>query len=507
MPIYAGIDVGTSGLKAIAVGDDGRILGEKTVAYKPSTPRPGWSEQPAEDWSSAAAAACQSMCDDGLQPDAIGLSGQMHGSVFLGSNDQPLAPAILWNDQRTVAECDEIERRTAGNIRKWTLNSPRTAFTASKILWLRNNLPDKFSSTTGVVLPKDFVRLAMTGERATDVTDASGTNLLDVAARSWSLQALDALEIPRDWMPKIHESSDVTGKTSSAFARQSGLRTGIPVVGGAADQAAAAVGNGIVSPGAVSITIGTSGVVYAQTDGIRSDPTESFHSFCHAVPGSWQVMATVLSAAGSFQWFRETIGKADADAAESAGGSGFDALFAGISAVPAGASGLLFLPYLTGERSPHNDPLARGAFIGLTHRHGREHMARATIEGICFALRDLVEGLSGFGVTIDEVRIAGGAARNQNWLRILASVLGRPVRATATPDASAYGAAILAMAGHQQASIADIARNWVVPSVPIAPDPAAASIYAEMYGLYRSCYPATRDAMHGLNRIDELTAV
>lgn len=502
MTVVAGLDVGTTGLKALAIAENGAILAEAQVPYAPQAPRSGWSEQDADDWAAAAEKACAALAAQGVRPAAIGLSGQMHGSVFLDAAERPIRPALLWNDQRTAAECDEIERRTGGRIVEWTLNPPRTAFTASKILWLRNAEPDAFARVRHVLLPKDHVRLAMTGTRATDVTDASGTNLFAVAARDWSAPALDALEIPADWMPPAVESPAQAGETSTRFAADTGLAAGIPLAGGGADQAAAAIGNGIVAPGAVSLTIGTSGVAYAQIDGLVIDPSESFHTFCHAVPGSWQVMAGVLSAAGSFQWFRETVGAAEADAADAAGRSGFDVLFEGIAAVPAGAGGLVFLPYLTGERSPHNDPFARGAFVGLTRRHDRRHMARAVIEGVCLALRDLVEGLVALKAPIAEIRVAGGAARSLPWLRILASVLGRPVRPTTTPDASAYGAGLMALALATRAGVAEVADACVAPGPAVEPDPADAALYAELHAVYRSLYAANRSAMHALARLD-----
>jgi xylulokinase len=500
-----GLDVGTSGLKALVVGAEGEVVAEATAPYAPRSPRPGWSEQNPEDWWRAVGSVCAMLGPVVGDVGAIGLSGQMHGSVFLDGAGTHVGPAILWNDQRTAAECDEIERRTDRRIRDWTLNPPRTAFTASKILWLRNHEPDAFARTRSVLLPKDFVRFRLSGDEATEVTDASGTNLLDVRNRIWSTETLAALEIDPSLLPRVVESVEVTGCVS-AGAGAGLLRPGTPIVGGGADQASAAIGNGICEPGVLSITIGTSGVVYAQIDQIVVDPTEAFHTFCHAIPGTWMMMASVLSAAGSFQWYRDTAGAADADAAEAAGRSGFDVLMEGVSATPAGSAGLIFLPYLTGERSPHNDPDARGAWIGLNRRHDRRHLARAVIEGVCFALRDLVDGLAGLGAPVREIRVAGGGAKSALWLQIFASVLGRPVRATTTADASAYGAAMLAAAGASGEPIDALARHWVRAGPLVEPIARDAAIYEDVHAVYRTLYGANRDAMHRLSNLDRATA-
>lgn len=500
-----GLDVGTSGLKALLVGAEGDVVAEATAPYSPLSPRPGWSEQNPEDWWRAVGSVCAMLGPAVRDIGAIGLSGQMHGSVFLDGAGRPVSPAILWNDQRTAAECGEIERRTDGRIRDWTLNPPRTAFTASKILWLRNHDPYAFSQTRSVLLPKDFVRFRLSGDKATEVTDASGTNLLDVRNRTWSTKTLTALEIEPSLLPQVVESVEITGVVSADLG-SSLLRAGTPIVGGGADQASAAIGNGICEPGVISITIGTSGVVYAQIGDIVVDSTEAFHTFCHAIPGAWMMMAGVLSAAGSFQWYRDTAGAADADAAEAAGKSGFDALMEGVAAAPAGSAGLVFLPYLTGERAPHNDPHARGAWIGLNRRHDRRHLARAVIEGVCFALRELVDGLIGLGAPVREIRVAGGGAKSAVWMQIFASVLGRPVRATKTADASAYGAAMLAFAGANGEPIDSLARHWVRAGPLVEPIAREAAIYADVHAVYRTLYGANRDAMHRLSDIDRATA-
>jgi xylulokinase len=501
-----GLDVGTSGLKALVVGADGEVVAEATAHYSPRSPRPGWSEQNPEDWWQAVGSVCAMLGRVVGDVGAIGLSGQMHGSVFLDKVGAPVSPALLWNDQRTMAECEEIERRTNYQIRDWTLNPPRTAFTASKILWLRNHKPDAFARTRSILLPKDFVRFRLSGDKATEVTDASGTNLLDVRNRTWSCETLAALEIDSSLLARVVESAEVTGSVR-AGAGCGLLRPGTPIVGGGADQASAAIGNGICEQGLLSITIGTSGVVYAQIGDIVVDPTEAFHTFCHAIPGTWMMMAGVLSAAGSFQWYRDTAGATDADAAETEGKNGFDALMEGVAAVPAGSSGLVFLPYLTGERAPHNDPDARGAWIGLNRRHDRRHLARAVIEGVCFALRDLVDGLLGLGAPVREIRVAGGGAKSAIWMQIFASVLGRPVRATTTADASAYGAAMLAYAGTTGEPLDTLAHHWVRAGPLIEPIGCDASIYEDVHAVYRTLYGANRDAMHRLADLDRTTAI
>ena len=499
MRYSVGLDVGTSGLKGLLVNENGVVEATAFSGYEVQRPNPGWSEQNPEDWWQAACTVVRQLAATGLPIGSIGLSGQMHGSVFLDEAGACLSPAILWNDQRTYAECDEIERLTGGRISEWTLNAPRTAFTASKILWVRKHLPEVWAKTRTVLLPKDYVRFRLTGERLTDVCDASGTNLLDVRTRQWSQPTLEALGIPERVLPGLRESPDVAGFVTAAVAADLAIPPGTPVVAGAADQTAAAIGNGISEPGAVSITIGTSGVVYAQLDEIKVDPSGAFHTFCHGVPGTSQLMAGVLSAGGSLGWFRDRFADSEAALAKTRGVDVYDVIFEEIAEVSAGADGLVFLPYLTGERSPHNDPHARGAYFGLTARHDKRHLARATVEGISFALADLVDILVSLKTEISQVRVAGGGARSQLWLGILASILGRPVVATTTPDASGYGAALLAMSGLTGRPVAALCKAWVVVGAPVAPDPATADIYARNHEIYRKLYPATRSLMHDLS--------
>lgn len=485
MAAFVGLDVGTTALKGVMIDDAGRLVAHASATYTADSPRPGWSQQDPDDWWQAARTVLQALSRTRV-PDAIGLTGQMHGSVFLGPDDRPVAPAILWNDQRTGAQAEAVTRLTGGRIVDWTLNPPRTAFTASKILWFREHWQDAARRTTGVVLPKDYVRLRLTGDRATDVTDASGTNLFDVRSRAWSSDTLAALGIDPGWLPTAVESTALTGAVRAGLAGLEDL-AGVPVIAGAADQAAAAIGLGIVRPGLVSLTLGTSGVVYAQLDGVSVDPSGAFHTFCHSVPGTWMMMAGVLSAGGSVQWYRDTIDGRD-----------FPTINAAALSVEPGAQGLVFLPYLTGERSPHNDPQARGAFVGLHRGHTRDHLARAVFEGVSFALADLVDQLGTLSVPIQEIRIAGGGAHSTAWTSVLASVLDRPLIRTDTADASAYGAAVLAAAGVGGQPVDDLAGAWVVGTDRIDPDPTAAARYRPLHRLFKDLYPATRAIVHAL---------
>ena len=402
-----GLDVGTSGVKGVAIDEEGRVLATASAAYPLSRPSPGWSEQEPEDWWRAAQDVLAR-----LPEGPLGLSGQMHGLVVLDDERRVLRPAILWNDQRTAAECREIEDRVGfARLVELTGNRALTGFTAPKLLWLRRHEPDLHGRIRHVLLPKDYVRLRLTGEVATDVADASGTLLFDVRGRSWSGEICAALEIPLDWLPPAHESTEIAG---------------------AGDQAAAALGVGIARPGPVSVVLGTSGVVFGALPGYAHDPEARLHSFCHAVPGTWHAMGVMLSAAGSAAWLRGVL---SADLAQ---------LEAEAEAWPPGSEGLLFAPYLAGERTPHPDPDARGAFVGLSARHDRGALWRAMLEGVAFGLRDSLELLHELGARPESGRVSGGGARSELWLRILASALGLPLETTESEEGSAFGAALLA---------------------------------------------------------------
>ncbi len=451
-----GIDVGTSGVKAVAISRDGGVLDVAEEPYPLSVPRAGWAEQDPEDWWRATQAALAR-----LPEGPVGFSGQMHGLVVLGADDRVLRPAILWNDQRTGEECKEIEGRIGlDRLIELTGNRALTGFTAPKLLWLRRHEPDTWARIRRVLLPKDYVRFRLTGERAIDVADASGTLLLDVAARRWSDEVCSALEIPQEWLPPVHESTEIAG---------------------AGDQAAGALGVGIDRPGALSVVLGTSGVVFAVLPAYAADPEARVHVFCHAVPGTWHAMGVMLSAAGSFSWLRHAL---DAP---------YGTLDEEASRWEPGTEGLLFAPYLQGERTPYPDPDARGAFVGLSLRHDRGALARATLEGVAYGLRDSLELLRALGVEATAARISGGGSRSDLWVKIVASVLGLPLERTETDAGAAFGAALLA--GVKDGVFADAATavaRCVRVTDRVEPDRAWADAYESGYGRFRALYPALR---------------
>ena len=468
MTVLVGLDVGTTGVKALALSPEGEVLARAERGYPLSTPRPGWSEQDPEDWWRASEAA---LADLGVEPAGIGLSGQMHGLVCLDSAERVLRPAILWNDQRTGEECSEIEERVGlERLIALTGNRALTGFTAPKLLWVRRHEPDVYARIAHVLLPKDYVRLRLTGARAIDVADASGTLLFDVAGRRWSSEVLDALELPAAWLPVALESPEV-----------SGYWNGIPVAAGSGDQAAAALGVGIDRPGPVSVVLGTSGVVLAALPAFQADPQARVHAFCHAVPGGWQAMGVMLSAAGSLAWLRDV-----------AGGT-FDELTAEAAAWPPGAEGLTFLPYLQGERTPHADPGARGSFTGLSLRHDRGALARAVLEGVAYGLRDSLDLLRALGVEAEVGRASGGGARSELWLTIVASVLGIPLERTVSEEGSAFGAALLGgVAAGVFADVHEAVAACVRVRDTVEPEPGWRETYEEGHRRYQALYPALR---------------
>ncbi len=474
MSVAVGLDVGTTGVKALAVTASGEVAAHAERGYPLSTPRAGWSEQDPDDWWTAAESALAEV-SAGQEVAGIGLSGQMHGLVALDGSDRPLRPAILWNDQRTGAECKEIEAVVGlDRLIELTGNRALPGFTAPKLLWLRTHEPETYAQIARICLPKDYVRLRLTGSWAIDVADASGTLLFDVARRRWSQEVVELLAIRDDWLPPALESQDVSGETAS----------GLPVAAGAGDQQAAALGVGITGPGPASLVLGTSGVVFAALPEYRPDELARVHVFCHAVPGGWEAMGVMLSAAGSLQWLHDTI----------APDLGFDALVAAAERWQPGTDGLLFLPYLQGERTPHADPHARGAFAGLQLRHDRGALVRAVLEGVAFGLRDSLDLLRGLGVEVTRARVSGGGARSGLWLEICAAVLGLPLERTVVEEGSAFGAALLGgVAGGLFADLHDAVAATVRTREVVEPNPGWEDAYSELRPRFRALYPALRD--------------
>ena len=493
---FLGIDTSTTSSKALLIDEKGEVIAVASNPHTLQTPKPLWSEQDPREWWEAVAASIKSVLEkagiSGERVGAVGLTGQMHGLVLLDGDGKVLRPAILWNDQRTQSQCDEIHRiigkekfiRITGNV-------ALTGFTAPKILWVKENEPEIFAKAKHVLLPKDYVRLKLTGEYAMDKADGAGTVLFDLKARDWSNEVLSALDIPRAWMPRTFEGTEFTSVVNEEAARLTGLKVGTPVAAGGGDQAAGAVGVGAVEPGIVGLTVGTSGVVFATTPSALIEPEGRLHAFCHAVPGMWHFMGVMLSAAGSLQWYRDTL----------APKVSFDDLLKEAESIPAGSEGLQFLPYLSGERTPHPDPLARGAFIGLTLRHSRAHMTRAVLEGVAFGLKDgfmLIQN-AGLG-TITQVRGSGGGVKGALWRQILASVLEAELVTVNTSEGGAYGAALLAGVGAGAwSAVASACKQSIRITGSTAPVEKEAEAYRQSYALYRELYPALKSSFEKMN--------
>jgi xylulokinase len=499
MAYLIGIDIGTSGTKAIVVDPaDGRVVADGSAEYPLETPRPLWAEQDARHWwrgaveaTRAALAKARATLGGDVDVGGIGLSGQMHGVVLIDDAGEPVTPAVIWCDGRSAAECDEITARVgAEKLIELTSNPALVGFSAPKLLWIRKHLPQAFARARKFLLPKDYIRFKLTGELATEVSDASGTLLFDVTNRRWSRPMLDALEIDPSLLPAVHESPEVTGRLSAAAAAALGLRAGTPVVGGGGDQAAGAVGTGIVRPGVVSSTIGTSGVVFAYSAAPVLDPQGRVHTFCHAVPGAWHVMGVTQAAGLSLRWFRDEVaGPAERAAAEAAGRDIYDLLTEQAATAPAGCEGLLFLPYLMGERTPHLDPQARGVWCGLTGAHRRAHLVRSILEGVTYSLRDCLEIVRGMKLPVGEVRASGGGGKSALWRAMQADVFGGEVVTVNASEGPAFGAALLAGVGTGAwASVPQACDATIAVTSRTAPDAARSAVYQRMYPLYREAY-------------------
>jgi xylulokinase len=490
-----GADVGTTGARAVAVDERGGLIGAHTSTYPLLTPRPQWAEQDPREWWRASrevlatvATACRVA---GHEVVGVGLTGQMHGSVFLDAASDVIRPALLWNDQRTGAQCEEItERVGAERLVEVTGNPALTGFQAPKVLWLRDEEPASFDRVATVLLPKDYVRHRLTGEFATDASDASGTLFLDLRTRTWSQEILGALGVPAEWLPRVYESPEHAGVVTTGVADDLGLSPRIPVAAGGGDNAAAAIGTAVTRDGVMSSSIGTSGVLFAHADRATVDPSGRIHAFAHSVPRRYCLLAVTLSAGGSLRWWRDQTGM------------GYDDLVAEATNVPAGSEGLVFLPYLTGERTPHLDPLATGAFVGLTARHTRAHLTRALMEGVLYSLRDGIEIMRDLGVRPTDVRATGGGSSSRLWLQLQADVYGVPIRRVAIEEGAAYGAALL---GHVAAcTFADLDEATAkvrTRDEVTEPDPERMRIYDETYSVFRSLYGALRENMHRLGTL------
>ncbi|HYU99996.1 MAG TPA: xylulokinase, partial [Pyrinomonadaceae bacterium] len=487
-----GIDVGTGGTRAVVIDPDGKVVASATAEHVPFvSTRTGWAEQDPEDWWRATITVVREVLTQSSsdQIKAVGLSGQMHGLVLLDSNDEVLRPAIIWCDQRTDSQCKSLTELVGANrLIELTCNPALTGFTLPKMLWVREWEPEVWRNVRSVLLPKDYVRLKLSGDRATDVADASGTLLFDVKVRRWSSEMLSASEIDDRLLPRVYESPEVTGSISSAGAEATGLRAGTPIIAGGGDQTANAVGMGIVRSGAASSTIGTSGVVFASTDRPLLDPKGRVHTFCHAIPDRWHVMGVTQGAGLSLRWFRDQFA-----ASEGAGCNSYDRLTKEASLVSSGSDGLIWTPYLMGERTPHLDPFAKAALVGLTASHTRAHIVRAILEGVAFSLRDAFEIFNEMGVQVEEIRLGGGGARSRLWRQVQADVYGQPVNTVAAEEGAAFGAALLAGVAAGIWSSVDAACDAVVRIADhLEPNAESVKILAQQYERFKQIYPALK---------------
>jgi xylulokinase len=493
MPRYfIGIDVSTTASKALVIDERGAVVASHGAPHELSTPRPLWSEQDPREWWQATCASLRAVLQQ-VSPDdvaAVGLTGQMHGLTLLDANNEILRPAILWNDQRTAAECEQITERVGAQWLYQHIGSLMLpGFTAPKIVWVREHEPEVFKRVAHILLPKDYVRFLLTGAYVTDVSDGSGIALMDIGKRTWSNELLAALDIPRALLPDLCEGPEVCARVSAAGAAATGLREGTPVVGGAGDQPATAIGSGILQRGQTSITVGTSGVVFTANDKYQPEPDGRLHTFCHSVPGQWFHMGVMLSAAGGMRWLHDAV----------AAGSSYDQLSAMAAAVPAGADGLVFVPYLTGERHPYPDPLARGAFVGLTLRSGLGQLVRAVMEGVAFGMRDNLELLRGLGISPTTAAVSGGASQSPVWRQIITDIAGIPLYSINTSEGAALGAAILAAVGAGAWPDVPSACNDLIRKVDVTePTGDGVAAYERLYPIFRQLYPALRQSFADL---------
>jgi len=506
MNYLIGIDIGTSGTKTVLFDDMGGVICDALIEYPMYQPHNGWAEQLPSDWWQAVSGTLKLVLSkSGIDPSqirGIGLSGQMHGLVMLDEKDQVIRPSIIWCDQRTARECEEItEKVGAARLIEITANPALTGFTASKILWVRNNEPENYARCRKILLPKDYIRLMLTGEYATEVSDASGMQLLDIGGRCWSDEVLKKLEIDKSLLAPVYESPEVSGQVSAFAAELTGLKVGTPVVGGAGDNAAAAVGTGVVSDGQAFTTIGTSGVVYAHTSKMHIDPAGRVHTFCCAVPGCWHVMGVTQGAGLSLKWFRDNLCQSEMETAAQMGVSPYYLMDLEAQKVPIGANRLLFLPYLMGERTPHLDPDSRGVFFGLSAMHQKRDMIRAVLEGVSYSLRDCLEVISGMDTPIDVMRACGGGS-GPLWRQMLADVYNCEVSTIVSKEGPALGVALLAGAGTGvYKNVEEACKIAVLTKDSASPDAGRHESYESYYQLYRSIYPSLKDHYKTLSKL------
>ena len=491
---WLGVDVGTGGTRALLVDQKGEVRAGFTAPHEDiRMERPLWAEQRPEDWWQAGQKAIRGVLAEakiaGKKVKGVGLSGQMHGLVLLDGDGKVIRPALIWCDQRSQAQVDRINQLVGrDNILSYTANPVLTGFTLPKLLWVRDNDQPSFDRTRMVLLPKDYLRYELTGVHATEVSDASGTALFDVVMRRWSHQMLDRLKLDRAVLPRVYESSEITGEITARAAELTGLAEGTPVAGGGGDQASSAVGNGIVEPGAVSCTVGPSGVVFAHMERASYDPAGRVHTFCHAVKGAWHVMGVTQGAGLSLQWFRNQLTP----------GIPYDELTAEAATAQPGSQGLFWLPYLMGERTPHLDSTARGGWIGLTAKHTRADLIRSLLEGVCYSQKDCLDIIDQMGVPVNSVRLSGGGAKSVFWRQLFADVFAKRVVTLASQEGSAYGAALLALVGTgAYASVPEACRAVIREVETVTPRPHEAQLYRRGHEVYRSIYPSLKP-LYGL---------
>ena len=507
MKYVLGIDLGTSGTKTVLFDQEGRGMAASTVEYPMQQPRNGWAEQDPADWWRAAVATIRAVLEksgvDAQDVVSLGISGQMHGLVMLDEAGQVLRPSIIWCDQRTQQECDEITARVGyDNLIRITANPALTGFTLSKLLWVRKHQPDVYARCRHILLPKDYVRYMLTGDFATEVSDASGMQLLDVPHRCWSDELLGLMDIDKSLLAKVYESCEVTGHVSAQAAALTGLTEATLVVGGAGDNAAAAVGTGVVEDGRAFTTIGTSGVIFAHTDKLSIDPQGRVHTFCCAVPGAWHVMGVTQAAGLSLKWFRDTFCAAEKEAAQAMGVDAYDLINQEAAQSPIGANKLLYAPYLMGERTPHLDADCRGMFFGLSAMHQRRDLLRAVMEGVTYSLKDCLNVLSGMGVAPAQMLACGGGGRSPLWRQMLADVFGCPVATTVNTEGPALGVAILAGVGAGlYPSVQEACRAMIHVNPAQQPIPENVPQYAKVYDVYRRLYAANKELFRALGRL------